>query len=65
LILFSALFAAQGTEAQNGVENVVTWGATAQVIDRYGGSEILPKSEKMLIHDFAVPADDRFKVTAP
>jgi len=43
--------------AQNGTGNVLTGEAKVEIIRSYGGSERLPKPEKVFIHDFALVGD--------
>jgi hypothetical protein len=42
--------------AQNSSGNIITGDVKADVLKRYSGTENLPKPEKIVIHDFAVPA---------
>ena len=56
---FCALvIAGQVAMAQNSAGNILTGDVKADVVKRYGGSGALPKPDKLLIRDFAVPAGD-------
>jgi Domain of unknown function (DUF4410) len=48
-------FACQLAMAQNASGNILTGDVKADVLNRYSGPGVLPKPDKVLIHDFAVP----------
>src|SRR5258708_21717566 len=48
--------ACQLAMAQNTAGNILTGDVKADVVKRYNGPGVLPKPDKVLIHDFAVPA---------
>ena len=48
--------ASQVTMAQNSAGNILSGNVKADVLKRYSGPEALPKPDKVLIQDFAVPA---------
>ena len=41
--------------AQNASGNILTGDVKADVLKRYDGPQVLPKPDKVVIHDFAVP----------
>jgi hypothetical protein len=47
--------ACQLAMAQNASGNILTGDVKADVLKRYSGPEVLPKPDKVVIHDFAVP----------
>ena len=48
--------AGQVVMAQNSVGNILSGDVKAEVVKRYSGPGALPKPDKILIQDFAVPA---------
>src|SRR5215469_1053742 len=44
--------------AQNSAGNILSGDVKADVVKRYNGPETLPKPDKIVIHDFAMPGAD-------
>ena len=53
--LYLMTMACQLAVAQNASGNILTGNVKADVLQRYSGPGVLPKPDKVLIHDFAVP----------
>jgi len=47
----------QGAHAQSSVGNFLTGGATVEVVEHDGAAQVVPKPERVVIHDFAVRID--------
>lgn len=58
LVLCFVAFFAQAARAQNSAGNILTGDVKADAVKRYNESEALPKPDKIVIHDFAVPVGD-------
>jgi hypothetical protein len=56
--LCATTIASQVAMAQNSAGNVLTGDVKAKVVKRYSGPQALPKPDKILVHDFTVPAGD-------
>ena len=57
-VLCFVAFAGQVATAQNSAGNILSGDVKAVVLKRYNGPETLPKPDKIVIQDFAVPVGD-------
>src|SRR5215467_819319 len=55
--LWVAVIAGGTAMAQNSTGNILQGQAKANVLKQYSGNQALPKPDRILIHDFAVPVD--------
>src|SRR5258708_37059712 len=56
--------AGQLAMAQNAAGNILTGDVKAEVLKRYSGTGVLPKPDKVVIHDFATPAGAKTTVAS-
>src|SRR5215469_7618627 len=56
--IYVVMIVAQLATAQSTAENILIGDVKANILQRYSGSEALPKPNRVLIRDFTVPVGD-------